>query len=60
MEYLNKTFHVAVGTTKEYRDNWDRIFGPKEDSEVTPEAQQEEGGCKGGCPGCACGNPTQD
>lgn len=31
MQYQNKSFSVAMGTTKEYRDNWDKIFGKKEE-----------------------------
>lgn len=34
--YANKSFTVAMGLSKEGRDNWDRIFGkkPEEPSKV--------------------------
>lgn len=35
-EYLNKSFSVYPGGSgsQEYRDNWDRIFGKKEATEM--------------------------
>lgn len=30
MKYESKRFNVGVGGTKEYRDNWDTIFGKKD------------------------------
>jgi hypothetical protein len=39
MQYLEKTFNVAVGS-KPYRDNWDAIFG-KKDKAAEAEAQPE-------------------
>ncbi len=32
-QYLNKSFTVGMPAGKEYRDNWDRIFGKKESPE---------------------------
>ena len=29
MKYLGDSFSVGVGGSKEYRDNWERIFGKK-------------------------------
>lgn len=31
MQYLNPTFTVGGKSSKEYRDNWDRIFGKKDE-----------------------------
>ncbi len=39
-EYLNKTFTVAMPTGKNYRDNWDSIFGKK------PEPVEEPAACQ--------------
>ena len=30
MKYSQKSFTVAAGASKAYRDNWDEVFGKKE------------------------------
>lgn len=35
MQYQNKTFTVPMGGSKEYRDNWNLIYGNKEESHHT-------------------------
>lgn len=48
MKYTQKSFTVASGGTKEYRDSWDLIFGKK-----TPETPPEvDPGLKWYCSDC--------
>lgn len=40
-DYTKKTFTVAVGQSQEYRDNWDKVFGKKDES-VTAQPERTD------------------
>jgi hypothetical protein len=44
MRYTQKSFTVGASPTKEYRDNWDLIFGKEQPKEVedTDSGQEKE------------------
>jgi hypothetical protein len=54
-EFMNKSFSVGMAGDQQYRDNWERIFGKKEEKPEPPKEPELLCGC--GRPGQLCNDP---